>query len=74
MKRILSALCLFLLAGYIGIYNGKIAIWMDSSEKPTKVLPYSAELLPKADQEALKKRIPFDDVQDLTELVQDYLS
>ena len=74
MKKILTALCLFLLAGYIGIHNGKIAIWMDGSEKPAKVLPYSAELLPKADQEALRKKIPFEDVQDLAELVQDYLS
>lgn len=74
MKKALCFLCLFLLAGYIGIHNGKIAIWEDGSDKPSKVLPYSAQMLPKEDQEALKKGIPFDSLQDLGRLVQDYLS
>ncbi len=58
----------------LGIHKGKIALWKDNWSQPIQVFPYSATILPKADQEKLAKGIHVDTLDELYQLVEDYLS
>jgi hypothetical protein len=70
--RILSILLLF---GYIlGVQDGFVALWKDGQDRPIEVFPYSAVMLPKADQERLRDGIPIDNLNELHRLLEDYLS
>jgi len=67
--------CPLLLLGFLlGIHEGKIALWKDNDPQPIKVFPYRAELLPEADQKALKKGIKAESIHQLQSLIEDYLS
>ena len=75
MKKQSSILYSIILFGFlIGIHNGQIALWRDNDPKPIKVFPYRAEILPEADQSALRKGIRINNITDLQRLMQDYLS
>ncbi len=75
MKRIPYYMySLLLLTFLLGIHDGKIALWSGDDPEPVKVFPYYASLLPKADQDALKKGIPIESSEDLRKLLEDYLS
>lgn len=65
---------ILLLCGYLGIYNGHLAIWYQDDPEPTAIFPYRETHYPDADRAALKKRIPFSDQKELTTLLEDYLS
>ncbi len=58
----------------IGNYQGYIALWTGSSEKPTKVFPYSVASLPPADQARVNAGIHVDSEEELRQMVEDYLS
>lgn len=66
--------CLILLMGYLGLHNGYLALFEDGSSEPSLILPYKAELYPQADQEALKQGIPYETQEELTRLLEDFLS
>ena len=71
-QRILTNLVLF---GFIlGIHEGRIALWKDNQDKPMKVFPYQASMLPEVDQKRLEKGIHVDSLSELYQLVEDYLS
>ena len=73
MKRF--PICLVLvLAFLLGIRDGYIALWKDGSPEPCRVFPYRAESLPKADQESLKKGIRIESREELSQLLEDFLS
>ena len=74
MKRLHYIYCMLLLSFLLGIKNGKIALWKDNDPEPVQVFPYRASLLPLKDQEALKKGIRFDTLEELKNLLEDYLS
>ena len=64
-----------LLYGFLlGVHNGNIALWKDDDPQPIQVFPYCASALPQKDQEALRNGIKIDDWDDLTRLLEDYLS
>ena len=64
-----------LLYGFLlGVHNGNIALWKDDDPNPIKVFPYCASALPQKDQEALRNGIKINDLNDLTKLLEDYLS
>lgn len=68
-------LCQLLVFGFLlGVYEGKIALWSDFKKEPIRVFPYSASQLPKKDQEKLKEGIHFNNLNDLKNFVEDYLS
>lgn len=72
-KRFFS--CPLLLLGFLlGIHEGKIALWKDNDPQPMQVFPYRAEMLPEADQKALKKGIKVENMRQLYSLIEDYLS
>lgn len=74
MKLLRFSCPLVLLGFLLGIHEGKIALWKDNNPEPIKVFPYSAKLLPEADQKALEKGIKADSIRQLQELIQDYFS
>ena len=74
MKHFGIRLTALLLAGYIGLYGGKIAIFQDGKTEPEQVFPYSVESLPPQAQKALEKGIPFEDLKKLSGLLETYLS
>lgn len=74
MKMHHFSLSLVLLGFLLGIHEGKIALWRENDPEPMQVFPYRAELLPEADQIALKKGIRVESIRQLRSLVEDYLS
>ncbi len=58
----------------LGIQDGYIALWKDGSSEPVEVFPFRAEMLPRADQQKLADGIRIENAQQLTQLMEDYLS
>ena len=58
----------------LGIHRGRIAIWYNEDPEPQFVLPYSADLLPEADREALEKGIRLHSREELTRYLEDFCS
>lgn len=74
MKMRCFSFSIVLLGFLLGIHEGKIALWKENDPEPMQVFPYRAELLPEADQKALKKGIKIDSIRQLNSLIEDYLS
>lgn len=64
----------FLLSILIGVHNGKIALWRDGDPEPFKVFPYRASMLPDEQEQALKKGIRVESMEELERLLEAYLS
>ena len=58
----------------LGVKDGYISLWTDSSPDPVEVFPYQARFLPLADQQALEQGIPIENEAELNRLLEDYLS
>ena len=68
-------LYLTLILGFIlGIRSGQIALWREGCPDPVRVFPYRAEMLPREAQDALAEGIPIEDLSQLEELAENYLS
>ena len=65
---ILSMIC------YLGIHNGYLALFDEDQIDPLLVMPYSSKLYPESDQIALRRGIPYTNDQELSRLLEDYLS
>lgn len=74
-KRYARIICSLLLMGFLlGIHEGRVAIWREGEEKPWRVLPYPAIVLPSATQAQLKQGIRIDTMDDLERLLDNLLS
>lgn len=70
-----QAVLLFLIFSlYLGVHRGYLSIWNEGNTEPASVLPCRVEMLPEQDQIMLKKGIPISSSDELTKLLQDYLS
>ena len=67
-------LLLILLVGYLGLYNGQLALFTRGNPVPDSFLPYRVETFPETDREALKKGIPYGSEAELNRLMEDFLS
>ncbi len=66
---------LALVLGFIlGIQDGRIALWKDGQAQPVEVFPIQANMLPEADQKALKEGITIKNSGELTRILEDFLS
>ena len=74
MRQLYTLYCITLLGFLLGIYEGKIALWSGDDPLPCKVFPYSAELLPPADQARLREGVRIDTQEELISRMEDYLS
>ena len=70
-RRLFAMLALSFL---LGVQNGYVTLWKVGCEKPLRVFPYQAEMLPLTDQLALKKGIVIKSDSKLAEFLEDYLS
>ena len=71
-QRLLASILLF---GFLlGVYEGKVAVWMDGKKDPVRVFPYSVSMLPKADQRKLEDGLHFNNLTELKRFIEDYLS
>lgn len=70
----MKQLLFILLIGYLGLYNGRLALFQDNRDLPEQVLPYCVQTFPEADQHALKNGIPFRNETELNQLLEDFLS
>lgn len=68
-------ICFALLMGlFLGSYKGYLALWEDGADGPRQIFPCQVSTLPAADQLALEKGIRIRDQQELTRLIEDFLS
>ena len=68
-------LSLVLITGFIlGSYNGYLALWSGDTIEPDRIYPYRVSTLPPEDQKALRRGIPAENIVELTQLLEDYLS
>lgn len=77
MKKIFKAqlLCPILLLGFlIGVHNGRVALWKNEDPEPFRVFPCPVCVLPAKDQQALKKGIRLDDMDDVNRFLENFLS
>lgn len=64
-----------LLLGFIlGIRGGFVALWPEERPENAQIFPYSAAVLPVADQKALQEGIRIESEQQLVSILEDYLS
>ena len=73
MKHILCMWILFF-GLYLGIYNGNLAICEEGQTTPVMILPYKASLFPEDDIQRLKAGIPFENTDELSRLLEDFMS
>ena len=74
MRKMFILYSMVLVGFLLGIHGGRIALWEDGNPEPVKVFPYSAQLLPRKDRQALEKGIHFDTQEELAQRIEDYLS
>lgn len=58
----------------LGIHRGFVALWLPEETSPAVIFPYSAASLPAHDREALEEGIVIESREQLTQLLEDYLS
>lgn len=71
MKHILSAV-LLLLNFYLGLHNNRLAIFEDG--KAVIILPYQGDIFPEEEQKRLQTGIPFETNEELSMLLEDFIS
>ena len=72
MRRVARFLPALLLCTYLGVHNGRLALF--DGNRPLEVFPYSVGSYSAADQAALKKGIAYRTQEELQRLLEDYLS
>ena len=63
-----------LLSFYLGIYNNHLAIFDSERKYPVITLPYRADLYPEEDQKRLRSGVEFNTGEELSRLLEDFIS
>ena len=71
MKHI-QLTALLLLYFYLGLHSNHLAIF--EGNKPMIILPYKADLYPAEDRQRLRQGIPFETQEELSSLLEDFIS
>ena len=77
MKRNLlyQAASFLCIAGFlVGTYRGKLAVWKNDDPEPYRVYPCPVYLLPKQERAALQKGIRINNMEDLEQFLEKFLS
>lgn len=75
MKKPSKICTLLIFAGLIlGICKGKLALIAESDGQPVEIYPLFAAMLPAADQKSLTEGIPVRSAEELSRLLEDFLS
>lgn len=62
------------MAFLLGCHKGYVALWEVGAAEPKQIFPLTVDSLPPADQELLERGIRVETVQELAQLIEDYLS
>ena len=62
------------IAMYLGLSDGHLAIYSDGSAEAVQILPYATSMFTESDQCLLAEGIPFTSAEDLSKLLEDYTS
>ncbi len=65
---------ILLLNLFLGVHQGKLALWEEGSCVPKAVYPCPIHTLPQEDQSLLAQGIPIDSPEELTARLEDLLS
>ena len=68
ISLLLCAVC------YLGIHNGYLALFDSAQPAPVLILPYKEQLYPESDRNALRQGIIYNTPEELTRLLEDFLS
>lgn len=75
MKKLSKICTLLIFVGLIlGICKGKLALIAESDGQPVEIYPLFAAMLPAADQKSLTEGIPVRSAEELSRLLEDFLS
>lgn len=75
MKKLSKICTLLIFSGLIlGICKGKLALIAESDGQPVEIYPLFAAMLPAADQKSLTEGIPVRSAEELSRLLEDFLS
>ena len=74
MKLLKTILPILMLSLYLGISNGKLALFRKGSAYPLQVYDHSVAAYPSAEQKALLEGIPIENDAHLASLLEDFLS
>ncbi len=74
MKIFKTLLPLLVLSLYLGISGGKLALFRKGSSAPLQVYPFPISAYPYAEQQALLEGIPIESEEQLTSLLENFLS
>ena len=74
MKRPPLLPCLILAGFLLGIRDGRIALWKENQATPSRIFSTQPDMLPVADQLALRRGIVLDSETELAHMLEDYLS
>lgn len=74
-KNLANVLCSMALFGFLlGVHNGRLALWKNEDPEPYRVYPCPVCVLPRDDQEALRKGIHLDTMEDVSRFLENFLS
>lgn len=63
-----------MLTFFVGVHNGRLALWKDDDPTPCKVFPCPVLLLPTKVQEQLKYGVRLETIEDVNRLLENFLS
>ena len=73
MKKRMTAFILSFVC-YLGLHNGYLALFDENNPQPLLVLPYKEQTYSPSDRAALQRGIPYQTNEELTRLLEDFLS
>ncbi len=71
MKHIITV-SILLFSFYLGLHNNRLTIFEDG--RPVVILPYRGDIYPAEDQKRLREGIPFETSDELSALLEDFIS
>ena len=63
-----------MLTFFVGVHNGRLALWKNEDPTPCKVFPCPIILLPTKVQEQLKHGVRLETIEDVNRLLENFLS
>ena len=63
-----------MLTFFVGVHNGRLALWKNEDPTPCKVFPCPIILLPTKVQEQLKYGVRLETIEDVNRLLENFLS
>lgn len=63
-----------MLTFFVGVHNGRLALWKNEDPTPCKIFPCPVILLPQKVQEQLRSGVRLETIEDVNRLLENFLS